>query len=361
MTITLIRRRPAQMAWTLAICGLALLLLALLLMLLNNSLSYNIAIYLFIFNAFMPVGWLVATRRSDNSIGWLFLAISIVTNLSWVMIEYARMSLVTAPGSLPGGEWMAWLASPVQATAWILMFTPLLLFPTGRPLTRGWGIFIWANIIFFEFSVFLAACTMPSLNYFPDIRSPFYFEGLSGVSDVTDSISGLVNVAALGIMAVLRFRRANPIEKQQLKWFTYAVLIVPFVQPLAQIVFSLPQDVAESWSLLGILLPLTAIAIAILRYRLYDIDLIIHRTLVYAVLTATLALVYWGGGCHTAGPVTPYHRRRQRPCNRGHHSGSSLAIPTITPRGARLHRSPLLPTQIRCCQDTGCLLPDGAR
>jgi hypothetical protein len=295
MTVSLIQRRPAQMAGAAVLCSLALLLLGLLLMLWNNSLAFNVASYLFIFNAFMPVGWLIATRRPENTIGWLFLLISMTTNLSWVMLEYAWRSLITAPGSLPGGDWVAWLAYLPQTAAWILMFTSLLLFPTGRPLTRGWGIFIWANIIFYELGVFLGAGAKPSLNYFPDIPSPLYFEGLSGLSAAANGITGAVNIAALAIIAVLRFRTANSVEKQQLKWFTYGVLLMTIGLPVVESVANLPQDVLDQLSVVGILLPVAAVAIAILRYRLYDIDIIIRRTLVYSVLTAILALIYWAG------------------------------------------------------------------
>ncbi|HET9495411.1 MAG TPA: hypothetical protein VFR15_14365 [Chloroflexia bacterium] len=293
MRLALDRRQQLLLAWSMAAASVGLLVLAGLLMLANNSVTFDTGIYLFIFNAFMPVGLLIAVYRPENTIGWLFLAIALSTDLAWAMIEYARMALITSPGSLTGGLWVAWLSYFPQTAGWILMFTSLLLFPTGRPLSRGWGIFIWANIVYFELATLLGALKTPALFIFPDIPNPAYVEGLQGVPfELVEDISGFANIGAVALTGVLRFRRGNPVEKQQLKWFMFGALIGPFIEPTAQFVLGVP---VEGWGLLAMLVPLAAVAVAILRYRLYDIDIIIRRTLAYAVLTAMLALTYWGG------------------------------------------------------------------
>ncbi len=127
------------------------------------------------------------------------------------------------------------------------------------------------------------------------IENPIGIEGLGFVEDLP--IFGVLNVLLLvgvvgaGVSVVVRFRRSRGVERQQMKWFVYAAALVL----LAPVVNYLPDVVNGVWFALVLVATSSATGIAVLRYRLYDIDVVINRTLVYGVLTASLALVYFGG------------------------------------------------------------------
>jgi hypothetical protein len=240
------------------------------------------------FGAFMVVGALVVAHRPGNPIGWMFSAIALLAFTGGVAGEYATYALVTRPGSLPGGVLAAWYTAwpwyPTLALA--LVFTPLL-FPTGQLLSPRWRPVAWlAGVATAVFTVLAALQAELDLGSDQVIANPF---GVTGVRNPEESAVGvaLLDLVILsGVVAfvslVIRFRRSRGEERQQLKWFTYAGALVPFAvlgdalpAPLGNIVFTVPI----------VFLPVAA-GIAILRYRLYDIDRLINRTLVYGLLTA---------------------------------------------------------------------------
>ena len=248
------------------------------------------------FGAFMVVGALVVAHRPRNPIGWIFSAIALLAFTGGVAGEYATYALVTRPGSLPGATLAAWYTSwpwyPTLALA--LVFTPLL-FPTGRLLSPRWRPVAWlAGVATAVFTVLAA------LQAELDLGSDQMIANLIGIAGVENPEQSTVGMALLdlvilsGVVAfvslVIRFRRSRGEERQQLKWFTYAAALVPLAllgdalpAPLGNIVFTVPI----------VFLPVAA-GIAILRYRLYDIDRLINRTLVYGSLTAILGLGYAG-------------------------------------------------------------------
>jgi hypothetical protein len=242
---------------------------------------------------FATVGALIATRHRSNPIGWLLCGFGLVVAVLLVGNQYSRYALVTAPGSLPGGDWAAWLAVwPVELTALVLILV-LLLFPDGRPLSPRWRPLVWLAVTLGMISA--ATSALSGVN-FPDnapfAQHPLQLLDADTARIVYDTCAALfLGVQLVAVCSILvRLRRARRDERQQLKWFTYvgavgAVLLLAwsFVRPD-------PVIVALVW------LPALAatIGIAIFRYRLYDIDRLINRTLVYGLLTALLGAVYAG-------------------------------------------------------------------
>jgi MFS family permease len=248
------------------------------------------------FGAFMVVGALVVAHRPRNPIGWMFSAIALLAFTGGVAGEYATYGLVTRPGSLPGATLAAWYASwPWYLTlALALVFTPLL-FPTGRLLSPRWRPVAWlAGVATAVFTVLAALQAELDLGSDQVIANPIGIAGVENPEQSTVGVALLDLVILSGVVAfvslVIRFRRSRGEERQQLKWFTYAAALVPLAllgdalpAPLGNIVFTVPI----------VFLPVAA-GIAILRYRLYDIDRLINRTLVYGSLTAILGLGYAG-------------------------------------------------------------------
>jgi hypothetical protein len=223
-----------------------------------------------------------------------------------IALSYAGHALRIDRGSLPGGiaaGWVGWWFWPVA-------FSPigfvLLLFPDGTLPSRRWRVIAWgqaAALIGLFASLAFAPGPMITAGY-QFLDNPLGIEGLGPVLRIAGAISGLLLLAMLAASAlslIVRFRRASAGERRQLQWFAFAgtmVIVSAFV------LFSLEAVLGED----AILVILTqfvlvtsiigvpvSVALAILKYRLYDIDVIINRTLVYVSLTAGLALVYLGG------------------------------------------------------------------
>jgi hypothetical protein len=262
---------------------------------LQRQLGFTLALLL-AFTAFMVVGAVIVAHRRGNAIGWLFSAIGLLTATGGLALDYAQYAYVTRPGSLPGAllaAWYQWWWLPVFAL--ILVFTPLL-FPTGRLLSARWRpVGVLAAVATTAIAVLGALQpTLKLQNEDYTVRNPI---GLAGVPDPEEGALGAVlfgllaccAVAAL-VSLVLRFRRSQGVERQQLKWVTYAAVLAILFQLVTA---ALPEGTVRD-VLLGLTLAFIPIAagIAILRYRLYDIDRLINRTLVYGLLTAILGLGY---------------------------------------------------------------------
>jgi hypothetical protein len=249
------------------------------------------------FTGFMVVGAVIVARRPANAIGWIFSAIGLLAATGWPAMEYAAYAYPTRPGSLPGASWAAWYQqlwwTPMLAL--ILIATPLL-FPTGRlPSARWRPVAVVAALVTVALELLFAfrpTIKLQDQNYRVD--NPI---GLAWVPDPDTSAVGgaLVGLLAACLVAavlslVLRFRRSLGVERQQLKWFTYAGVLLILGGPLAS--YLLPSGVSDVTFGPTIASVPVAAGIAILRYRLYDIDRLINRTLVYGTLTALLGGVY---------------------------------------------------------------------
>jgi hypothetical protein len=184
------------------------------------------------FTAFMVVGAVIVAHRPGNAIGWVFSAVGLLSSAGVLGMEYAEYAYVTRPGSLPGAglaAWLNWYWFPLLGL--ILVFTPLL-FPTGRLLSARWRPVAVAAAVGFAAMTVLVALqpTIRLQNEDYTLRNPI---GLGGVPDPEEGVLGAVLSGLLfGCMAAavasvgLRFRRSRGVERQQLKWFTYAAALL---------------------------------------------------------------------------------------------------------------------------------------
>ncbi len=261
------------------------------------------------FLAFPLVGALIASKRPKNPIGWICLAVGVIWMIMLTSTSYGWYGLVVKPGSLPFPAAIGSLGGWVWAPAVGLLGTYLiLLFPDGRLPSRRWRPLAWLS----GAAIFLvsagSALTPGPVEGFPGIRNPFGLERYPWVADAAQNLTLLLPacILASAISLVLRFIRSRGEEREQIKWLAFAASILglgfaSYVIPgnilpeAAGGADPLWQNLLEDAVTLSFASIPVAVGIAILRYRLYDIDLIINRTLVYGSLTATLALIYFGG------------------------------------------------------------------
>jgi signal transduction histidine kinase len=245
------------------------------------------------------VGLLVAVRRPGHAVGWLLLANAVLLSTFGLAAGYSAYALLERPGALPGAEWaVLW-----NQSAWPLLFAALIaivfVFPDGRlPSPRWRRIAIGAGAAFGAFLVLSLFDPEPFEAPYESVDNPL--PGLPDAAAPLWALAFLAIAASLlaGVQAVrVRFRRARGIERLQLKWLAYTASLIP-VTLLICLTGTLISDGAEQTDVFNALfffmlgaIP-TSIGLAVLRYRLYDIDRIINRTLVYGVLTALLAAVY---------------------------------------------------------------------
>ena len=286
-------------AWSMLAVFVVSLVAGLILAVANGTLRQdagNQVLLLVGFSAFMVVGALIVAHRPGNAIGWLFSAIALLAFTGQLASEYATYAYATRPGPLPGATLAAWYGSWPWwlVLALTLVFTPLL-FPTGRLLSPRWRPVAWlAGVTTAVLTVVTSLRTELGTVEDQVVANPI---GVAAVGNPENSPIIPVLIVLLGVLAtaafgslVLRFRRSRGEERQQLKWFTYASALLP----LAGLDDFLPAPVGDLLFGVPIVFLPVAAGIAILRHRLYDIDRLINRTLVYGSLTAILGLVYAG-------------------------------------------------------------------
>jgi len=245
---------------------------------------------------FSVVGAIVASRHPRNTIGWLFCAIGLAVGFNGLAGGYAEYWLVSARDSRSLGETAAWFGSWAWTAQTIAMTFLLLLFPDGRLPSPRWRPVAWlAGLGQGGFVVGYALNAGP-LEDFPQVVNPY---GVDSPVVRVVGVAGILVVAgsmvASAVSLIVRARRAGRVERQQIKWLAYggAVMVGTSLVAGAIAIWSVTVTILII-NLALLVLPLFT-GIAIVGYRLYDIDIIINRTLVYAALTATLALVYFGG------------------------------------------------------------------
>jgi hypothetical protein len=246
---------------------------------------------------FSVVGAIIASRHPRNTIGWLFCSVGVTIGLNSFAGDYAEFWLASGFGMSSLGETAAWFSSWL----WILLvFVPasflLLLFPDGRLPSPRWRPVAWGVALGTAGSVVVFALEAGPLGDFPQITNPYGVDSpVVGVVGLAGSIVAVGSMVAAAISLIVRLRHAGRVERQQIKWLAYggAVVVGAICVGGLFILWSVPVSILiMSVALLG--LPVFT-GIAILRYRLYDIDIIINLTLVYASLTAMLVLLYVGG------------------------------------------------------------------
>jgi hypothetical protein len=249
--------------------------------------------------AFSTVGALVGSRRPENPIGWLFCSGAFIWILGELALEYGVYALIIAPGMLPAGDWVAWFGAWARGMGWFLLVMFLLpLFPNGRLLSPRWRPLLWGTVGFFVLFTLVSWFSSLSVDLrLASVRNPLGLE-LKAVDHLGEAmyLALPLLIVPSGAAALVRFRRSKGDERQQLKWFAYAVavMVVLFTFWLSLALAGFVPSNALIWTVPLLGLPI-AVGGAMLRYRLYDIDLVINRTLVYGSMTAVLAATYFGG------------------------------------------------------------------
>ena len=244
------------------------------------------------------VGLVLAVRRGDNPIGWLLLANGLVLVSHGIASGYADYAVVAEPGALPGGEWAVLWTERGWPALFACITAIAYLFPDGRLPSSRWRPFAIAVAI--AFGGLIVTTLLSSENYsdeFAHVSSP--------LPEPSESvIGGLFVLFGLGAFAGLlgaaaavwrRWRRSSGVERQQLKWLAYASMLIPAAVTISMIESAVTgsEGAATEIGTVAVLvgIPL-AVGVAVMRYRLYEIDRLINRTLVYVTLTAALAAVF---------------------------------------------------------------------
>ena len=299
------RRAAAWFAWSMCAFSLALSALSLLFLALNLfHLDTNVYDY-WLENTILAVtfsilGAIIASRLPANPLGWLFCAAACVSAVAHLGAEYAIYALLAQPDSLPAGEALAWLAYWVWIVFIGCIVLSLLLFPNGRLPSRRWRWLAWLSVLSTIGGAVWVALSPGAIVNLGPIRNPLGIEGWpGGYKPVQTIMFALLFVAAFSTL-VLRLSRASGIERQQIKWPVYTAVVAAGGSVLTE---TISEAVGLRWlGWFGEVLTFVGLAgfpismgIAILRYRLYDIDIIINRTLVYGPLTTMLVAAYFGG------------------------------------------------------------------
>jgi hypothetical protein len=260
--------------------------------------------FLLVSLAFATVGAIVASRQPKNAIGWIFCALGVCNSLAVASQGYAIYALLTRPAHLAGGAVANWLSSLLAGPIVFAMFAlVLLLFPDGRPLSRRWRAVVWLDLAAIVLIFAFAFEPGPLDTSLLDTNNPFGIEGADALLEAIGIIGlllALVAAATGAVSLVLRLHRSRGVERQQLKWFAFAGALFCAAFATGPVLWTLPPSSGFAW--IWTVLFLSAVStipvaagIAILRYRLYDIDVVINRTLVYSALTLTLVGLYFGG------------------------------------------------------------------
>jgi signal transduction histidine kinase len=290
-------------AWSVGIVSIALLVAAFILFLIDRSrvqlpesvgswsllTGFDIAASI----PFPILGALIASRRPGNAIGWVYLGANFLFALAAFGQLYALHVLLVDPGVLPGGEIMAWLSGAALAMAICLLPFLILLFPTGHLPSRRWRPAAWFD------GLVLLSLTAGSIALATSIWSDPFAGSEEAARGLTGVILPVVILAAVfgfpvalvlsAASVVVRFRRSSGDERQQLKWFVAAAVLVTVCITVGFFSQAIAASIARS---LALAFMDVAIAIAVLKYRLYDIDLIIGKTIVYGLLAAFITVVY---------------------------------------------------------------------
>jgi hypothetical protein len=302
----------ARLAWALWALAVALTAIGLGFLVLNGSTRTPNSIgsppldgaFAVITLAFPTVGLLIASRRPGNLIGWLFLATGVFSALEEALLGWSTYTLLEEPRALPAGAAVAVLAEVMWFPTLVLGTTLLfLLFPDGRLPSPRWRPLLWFVAALSTAYVSGAILLPGPIAGFEGVHNPLGTGGpaADAARAAVDLGSGLVppTIMAAAVALGLRFRRSRGDERQQIKWLVYTAGLLLALTPALVVMGELGVKLGAInlsdvvfwgvWSLVPV-----AVGMAILRHRLYDVDVVINRTLVYGALTATLAAAYLG-------------------------------------------------------------------
>ncbi len=294
--------RARTIAWVVGVVSVVLIVASLIIMYLDRGvplpedvttgdLSYGLDVLV---NIFVPViGVVLATRRPSSPIGWMFLLAGFFLGLGSFTQQYAIRGLIVEPGSLPLVYGVAWVANWSWAIPIGVLPLLFLLFPDGRLPSERWRWVAWFDAVVIA-ALTVGAMILAALEWStPFSADPGEASGsLSAAAIVTFGISFLLILVCLPVSfvgLVTRFRHSRGEERLQLKWFVTAAAFVAASFAVTGIF-----DGAELLSTFSLLFLYASIAIAVLKYRLYDIDVVIGRAVVFAVLAAFITIVYIG-------------------------------------------------------------------
>ena len=297
-------RVAARLAWSL--CALALVLTAISVLLLGLNYSHtSTQVYGYwsestvIPIGFSIIGAFIASRLPANPLGWLFCAAASVSAVAHLSGEYAIYALLAQPDTLPAGKALAWLTSWV----WILFIgcitLSLLLFPDGRLPRRRWAWLAWLTVLLTSVGAVWQAFSPGVIDSLGTIRNPLGYESLPRANEPVQIMVFALLFVVVASSLTVRMRRARGIERQQIKWPAYTAVMAASGSVLT---YNIAEPIDAPWlewiSFVIVMAALVcfpiSVGIAIVRYRLYDIDVLINRTLVYGSLTATLVALYFG-------------------------------------------------------------------
>jgi hypothetical protein len=296
-------REAVWLAWYMCLLSLALAGLGLVLLLVSRE-HPGVPVFgqwaedAVVAVGFSILGAIVAPRfPPGNPIGWLFCTIGLVGAMLLFCGEYATYSLLARPGALPGGEVMAWTTSWLWVVHAGLFVFLALLFPDGRPPTPRWRPFGWLVGAAVVVGVVGAAYSPGPIRGLDALPNPLGIDGVPNLSEPIEAVVLTIAVAAAASL-VVRLHRGRGVERQQIKLFAYAASLAA----VGAMVYYVLSDALNAWWLhwevgfvvfmIGLMGLPVALAVAILRYRLHDIDLIINLTLVFGLLTAVLAGIF---------------------------------------------------------------------
>ncbi len=258
--------------------------------------------FLFLSLAFATVGAMVASRVPANRIGWIFCITGLVTGAGVLAYAYANYDLHATSGRLPGAAAAAWFFNAESETVAALLGLSLLLFPDGRLPSRRWRPV--AAVLLLGIALFAISASFrpgPFDDPFATLSNPVGLPGVRTAMDAADMFAWLLVVVGVALAAtstLIRLRRSHGVERQQVKLVLAVGAIVAGATALGMASWLVSPEGSQQirMAVIGVSFAAFPIAagIAILRYRLYDIDVVINRTLVYGALTATLAGAYLG-------------------------------------------------------------------
>ena len=297
------RRTAAWLAWSMWALSIVLVGFGLLLHIWNRS-EPSVPVFghwvesTLLAVGLSTVGAIIASRLVHNPIGWLLCASGLVFGICMFASEYAIYALLVSPGTLPAGEALASL-NPLWVLGFNLFVLMFILFPTGKlPSSRWrWVVYLFVAVALAEVVAMLfLPGTLEGLDL---IKNPLGIEGLPIGRKPVQALVFTGGLVASGSL-ILRMRRGSWVERQQIKWLAYAAAASAGGSILT---YTPPEAIGARWVTsvgyvlleLGVLGIPISIGIAILRYRLYEIDTLINRTLVYGSLTTLLVAAYFGG------------------------------------------------------------------